>query len=62
MPKEVLDSMVKAHRAWGEFLDEFEDYMLSLDKGFLFKARRAREEHKEGRTKSFQELKKKLGV
>lgn len=62
VPKEVLNSMKKAYRAWGEFLDEFEDYILSSDREFLSKMRKAKGEHKRGKTRSIQALKKELGV
>ncbi len=62
MPKEVLNSMMKAYYAWGEFLDEFEDYILSSDKDILSKIGKARKEHKEGKTKNLQQLKKEVGV
>lgn len=60
VPQQLLVSMVEAQKKWEEFSDEFEDFLLSLDKRFIEKMERAREEHLKGNVRDLQELKREL--
>jgi len=60
MPKRVVDSMVEAYRKWEEFRDEFEGFVLSTDREFIKKMRKARKEDVEGKVRSLAELKREL--
>ncbi len=60
VPQKLLGSMIEAQRKWEEFSDELEDFLLSLDKRFIRKMERAREEHLKGNVRDFQELKREL--
>ena len=60
VPQKLLGSMIEAQRKWEEFSDEFEDFLFSMDKQFIKKMGRAREEHLKGNVRDLQELKREL--
>lgn len=60
MPRKLLQSMIEAQKKWEKFSDELEDFLLSLDKRFIKKMERAREEHLKGKVRDFQKLKQEL--
>ena len=60
MPKRVVASMVEAYRKWEEFRDELEAFVLSSDREFIKKMRKARKEDVEGKIRSIEELKREL--
>ena len=60
VPQKLLSSMIETQKKWKEFNDEFEDFLLSLNKQFIKKMERARKEHLKGKVKDFQKLKQGL--
>jgi hypothetical protein len=60
LPKKLFDSLIEAQKKWEKVSDELEDFLLSLDKRFLRKMKKAKREHERGKTKDFKELKRRL--
>ena len=60
MPRRVVASMVEAYRKWEEFRDEREGFVLSADREFIKKMRKARKEDLGGKVRSLEELKREL--
>jgi|YelNatPaOPRAMG01_1025707.scaffolds.fasta_scaffold59149_2 uncharacterized membrane protein (DUF106 family) len=60
IPKKFFESMIEIQKKWEEFSNEFEDFLLSMDKRFIRKMRKARKEHLEGKTRKLEELKQEL--
>lgn len=56
IPSALFEKMARAIEAWDEFLNDWEDYMLSQSPEFLEKMRRARAQHLAGETCSLDEL------
>lgn len=52
--------MMRVYESLGEFKNEFEDFIMASDKKFIAKMNRARQEHKKGKTESWELLKKEL--
>jgi hypothetical protein len=59
MPVKLIKKMGEAVRTIEDFINEFEDFILSKDKKFIAKMYKARQEHLSGHIKPFSELKKK---
>lgn len=62
IPLSLLQKMSKAARAFEEFQDDLEDYLLAQDADFLARMRRAREHHLKGQTRPLDELKRDLCI
>lgn len=60
VPQRVFDSMIESYQKWEEFRDEFEDFAFSVDREFIKKMRKARNEHLKGQTRSLAELRREL--
>ena len=60
LPRQLFSSMMQAQRQWLRFSNEFEDFLLSVDEGFMNKMRKARQEHLKGKARSLQQLKREL--
>ncbi len=60
LPHRLFESMIDAQRKWQEFSEELEDFLASSDLDFVRKMRKARQEHLEGKTRVFKELKQEL--
>jgi hypothetical protein len=60
LPKKLFDSLLKAQESWERVSNELEDFLLSLDKRFIRKMKKARKEHLRGKTRDFVKLKQEL--
>lgn len=60
LPRQLFRTMLEAYQKWEEFSDDLEDFLLSSDKTFLAKMRKARQEHKMEKTRTLAALKKEL--
>jgi len=60
VPQKLFECMFEAYRKWEKFSNEFEDFVLSSDKKFIEKMRKARKEHLKGKVRSLQSLKQEL--
>jgi hypothetical protein len=60
LPKKLFDSLIEAQKKWERVSDELEDFLLSLDKRFLRKMKKAKREYERGKIKDFEELKRRL--
>jgi hypothetical protein len=60
LPKKLFDSLIEAQKKWERVSDELEDFLLSLDKRFLRKMKKAKREQERGKIKDFKELKRRL--
>jgi hypothetical protein len=52
--------LIKAQESWERVSNELEDFLLSLDKRFIRKMKKARKEHLKGKTRDFIKLKQEL--
>jgi hypothetical protein len=55
--KKLFDSLLKAQESWERVSNELEDFLLSLDKRFIRKMKKARKEHLKGKTRNLIKLK-----
>ena len=62
VPETLLKKISEASRAFQDFEDELEDFLLVSDPEFLAKMPRSRKSHIEGDTRSFDILKKDLCI
>jgi hypothetical protein len=60
LPKKLFDSLIEAQRNWERVSNELEDFLLSLDKRFIRKMKKARKEHLKGKTGDLIKLKQEL--
>jgi len=60
LPKKLFDSLIEAQKNWERVSNELEDFLLSLDKRFIRKMKKARKEHLKGKTRDLMKLKKEL--
>jgi hypothetical protein len=51
LPKKLFDSLIEAQKNWEKVSNELEDFLLSLDKRFIRKMKKARKEHLKGKTR-----------
>jgi hypothetical protein len=61
LPKKLFYSLIKAQESWERVSNELEDFLLSLDKRFIRKMKKARKEHLKGKTRDLIKLKQELG-
>jgi hypothetical protein len=62
IPLSLLHKMSDAARAFEEFQDDLEDYLISQDDSLITRIRQARAHHLEGQIHSLDELKQKLCI
>lgn len=62
LPKKVFDNLIMASEYFELAQNEMEDYFLAKNKGFLARARKARNEHKQGKFGDWSKLKSKYGL
>ena len=62
VPVSLIEKISKAAKAFEEFEDEMEDFLLAKDPQFLKKMRRARKSHLAGKTRPLENLKKELCI
>ncbi len=62
VPVSLIEKISKAAKAFEEFEDEMEDFLLAKDPQFLKKMRRARKDHLAGKTKLLANIKKELCI
>jgi hypothetical protein len=60
LPKKLFDSLIEAQKNWERVSNELEDFLLSLDKRFIRKMKKARKEHLKGKTRDLIKLKQEL--
>jgi hypothetical protein len=60
LPKKLFDSLIEAQKNWERVSNELEDFILSLDKRFIRKMKKARREHLRGKTRDLIKLKQEL--
>lgn len=60
VPQRLFESMIEAYQKWEKFGDEFEDFILARDEKFIKKMRKAKKEHRAGKTKDLEALKQEL--
>jgi hypothetical protein len=60
LPKKLFDSLLKAQESWERVSNELEDFLLSLNKRFIRKMKKARKEHLRGKTRDLMKLKQEL--
>jgi hypothetical protein len=60
LPKKLFDSLIEAQESWERVSNELEDFLLSLDKRFIRKMKKARKEHLIGKTRDLIKLKQEL--
>jgi hypothetical protein len=51
LPKKLFDCLIEAQENWERVSNELEDFLLSLDKRFIRKMKKARKEHLKGKTR-----------
>lgn len=56
LPKTSIERLLEAMRFFELAQDEIEDFLLFQNKTILTKIKKAHKEHKQGKTKDFQEL------
>jgi hypothetical protein len=60
LPKKLFDSLIEAQKNWERVSNELENFLLSLDKRFIRKMKKARKEHLKGKTRDLIKLKQEL--
>ena len=60
LPKKLFDSLIEAQKNWESVSNELEDFLLSLNKRFIRKMKKARKEHLRGKTRDLIKLKREL--
>jgi hypothetical protein len=58
LPKKLFDSLIEAQESWERVSNELEDFLISLDKRFIRKMKKARKENLRGKTRDLIKLKK----
>lgn len=62
VPVSLIEKISKAAKAFEEFEDEMENFLLVKDPQFLKKMRRARKHHLAGKTRPLANIKKELCI
>lgn len=62
LPKKVFDDLVRATEYFERAQDEFENYMLSQNKNFIARIRKARYEHKKGQFLDWDKVRTRYGI